>query len=424
MTALILKHVSTRREFLAAGAGLLAGTITTDLMAEEGGSSSQAAGPTGLVKGVERSIIWNGRSAGATWFHPRACMIPGRKPPEAFMTLQPISGSDVFGPVHWSTSADLGKTWTQPKEIPGLGRKPARGGREVGVCDVVPEYHPKTSTVLAIGHNVYYRKNVLADPQYERYPIYVVRSPVGVFSAPARLEWDDPRSTQIYTCGCAQRVTLENGDLLIPLSFAPKGRTPRSVSSVLCAFDGRTAAIKACGNELKSSTGRGLLEPSMVRFAGRFYLTIRAEDSHGYVASSADGLNWERQQAWCWDDGEPITTSTTQQHWLAHSNALFLVYTRRTGENADVGRWRAPLYMAQVDMKTLRLIRETEQVIFPMIGDAAKAPKRVARMGNFHTTAATPEESWVTVGEECPEDGWKGNTLLARIRWVVPNRLV
>jgi hypothetical protein len=43
-------------------------------------------------------------------------------------------------------------------------------------------------------------------------------------------------------------------------------------------------------------------------------------------------------------------------------------------------------------------------------------------MGNFHTVAAAPGESWVTVGETRPDDGWKGDTLLARIRWSRPNR--
>jgi hypothetical protein len=42
-------------------------------------------------------------------------------------------------------------------------------------------------------------------------------------------------------------------------------------------------------------------------------------------------------------------------------------------------------------------------------------------MGNFMPANATVEESWVTVGETLPEDGWKGDTLLARIKWTRPN---
>jgi len=407
----------TRRGFLARTVGAAPGA----LVAARGFAASETQ-RADMVKRVTRSVIWNGRAGGTTWFHPRACMIPGGKTPTAFMTLQSITGSDVFGHVHWSTSADLGKTWSDPIKIAALGRHPARNGLAEGVCDVVPEYHAKTGKVLAIGHNVYYdKRGVLARPQLERYPVYVVRTPDGAFSEPKKLEWDDPRTTAIYTCGCGQRVTLANGDVLIPLSFGPKGRAARSVGSVVCAFNGATLTVKACGNELKGSAKRGLLEPSVASFGGRFYMTIRAEDGHGHVAACDDGLQWPEPRPWRWDDGEPLTMSTTQQHWLVHREALFLVYTRKAAENVNVFRWRSPLYMARVDVKTLRLIRSTERVVLPLIGDGVKDAKHVARMGNFHTTAATPNESWVTVGECLPHDGWRGDVLLARVRWSRPN---
>ena len=40
-------------------------------------------------------------------------MMPGADgQPVALMTLQEIGGSDYFGQVHCSMSADLGKTWS------------------------------------------------------------------------------------------------------------------------------------------------------------------------------------------------------------------------------------------------------------------------------------------------------------------------
>jgi len=414
---------ATRRGFLAGVAG--AGTAWLLSDPSGGGRCFGAAGAKGadMVKGIERSVVWNGRAGGTTWFHPRACMVPGDERPTAFMTLQSITGSDVFGHVHASVSTDLGKTWTDPAKIRALGRHPARDGLTEGVCDVVPEYHPKTRTVLAMGHNVYYnKKGTLARPQLERYPVYVVRGLDGAFSEAKKLVWDDPRGTAIYTCGCAQRVTLDDGDILVPLSFGPKGRAARSVGSALCGFDGKTLTIKRCGNELKSNVKRGLLEPSLAAFEGRYYMTIRAEDNRGHVSSSPDGLHWDKQRPWCWDDGEPLTMSTTQQRWLPHSDALHLVYTRKAAKNVNVFRWRAPLYMARVDVKTLRLIRTTERVVLPLIGDGVNSAAHVARMGNFHTVAATPDESWVTVGECLPHDGWRGDLLMARIRWARPNR--
>jgi len=384
------------------------------------GEPDRAAG----VKAIERCVLCNGRAGGTTWFHPRACMIPTDASPVAFMTLQSITGSDVFGHVHGSTSTDLGQSWTEPEEIAALGRHPARNELAEGVCDVVPEYHAQTGTVLAIGHNVYYDKTGrLARLQLERYPVYVVRTRDGKFSQPAKLPWDDPRGTAIYTCGCAQRVTLPDGHILIPLSFGPKGQTARSVGSVLCTYDGHTLTIQRCGNELSNGVKRGLLEPTLAAFQGRVYMTIRAEDDRGYVTASTDGLNWPAQRPWCWDDGEPLTMSTTQQRWLPHSDALYLVYTRKAKENVNVFRWRAPLYLARVDTEKLCLIRATERVVLPLIGDGVNDARHVARMGNFHTTAATADESWVTVGECLPDDNWRGNLLGARIQWSRPNRL-
>ena len=103
-----------------------------------------------------------------------------------------------------------------------------------------------------------------------------------------------------------------------------------------------------------------MLEPQLTFFDNRYLMTIRAEDGYGYVSSSTDGLNWSEAISWKWDNGEPLAMSTTQQHWLPHSDGLFLAYTRKAEENANVMRWRAPLYLAQVDRATLRLIRASE----------------------------------------------------------------
>ena len=152
-------------------------------------------------------------------------------------------------------------------------------------------------------------------------------------------------------------------------------------------------------------------------------MTIRAEDDRGYVARSTNGLQWSDPQPWTFDDGEPLVMSTTQQHWLPHSEALFLVYTRKDASNLNVPRWRTPLWMAQVDTRTLRLIRTTERIVLPLVGDGVNAPDDVAYSGNFHPVNVGPDESWVTDGEMLPKRGWKGDLLLARIRWHRPNQL-
>ncbi len=406
-----------RREFLRTSAAAAAAAVFGDrALAQDR--------PSPLIRTIQRSVIWNDRGKNPAWFHPRACMIPGDPLPVALMTLQRISGSDYFHPVHWSESKDLGRTWSEPAPVPVLGRTPLPDGLENGVCDVVPTYHAPTRTVLAMGHNVYYKNGRLTNPSTARFPVYTVRDAQGQWSELRKLQWDDPRATAIYSCGCSQRVTLDNGDLLVPLTFGPIGRTDRAVGSVLCTFDGERLQVrKATCHELRLPVARGLLEPSLTQFDGRIYMTIRAEDGCGYVSVSDDGLEWSKPTPWAWEDGSRLSMSTTQQHWVRHSDGLLLVYTRKSETNVNVFRWRSPLYVAQVDLKRLRLLRETEQIALPLRGDGIKDPDHVARMGNFHITDATPDESWVTVGECLPKDGWTGDTLLARLVWSRPNRL-
>jgi hypothetical protein len=370
-----------------------------------------------LVKSVEVATIRKGRDGGTTWFHPRGCTLPDGT---VLWTMQDITGSDAFGPVHWTTSRDGGKTWADPRPVPGLGRKKRPGGVEEGVCDVVPEYHPKTGTVLAVGHSVNYKGNKFYKDQPPRYPVYAVRAKDGSWSDAKKLEWDDRRGAQIYTCGCAQRHTLPTGDVLVPVSFGPTADAVRSVTTFLCGFDGVTLTVKKVGTELKGKVGRGFLEPSVAEVGGAFYLTIRAEDGKGYVSTSADGLAWAEPKAWVWDDGTPLAMSTTQQRWLPHSDGLYLVYTRKDATNENLFRWRAPLYLARVDPATLRLAKATERVAVPLAGDGVKEPAGVAHLGNFHTQAVTADESWVTVGEVIPAT-WRGDLLLARVRWAKPN---
>jgi hypothetical protein len=412
----------SRRTFLKAGIGATLVAGGASLFDRKTLSAAESGGGE-LIRKIEQSLICNGRKTGVTWFHPRACFVPDAKGPYVLMTLQSISGSDNFGPVHWTTTKDGGVTWAKPEPIAGFERRAIEPEWEEGVCDVVPEYHPNTKTVLAVGHNVYYRNNKLARPQRSRWPMYAVQSADGRWSPGKRLQWDDPRGRCIYTCGCAQRLTLENGDVLIPLSFAAEEKQPRSVATVLCSFDGQTLTIRKVGNALSNPVQRGLLEPSLAYLDGRFYMTIRAEDDRGYVATSDDGLQWQPQKPWLWDDGEPVVLSSTQQRWLTHSDGLFLVYTRKTAANTGVMRWRAPLFVAAVDPRSLRLIRSSEKTVFPLIGDGIHDGKHIAGMGNFHTTTVSPTESWVTVGEELRNDGWKGDTLLARIQWSRPNRI-
>jgi hypothetical protein len=384
------------------------------------GEADVAATERNVLGAIRSEVVHLEGAEGTTWFSARACAVPGPAGRSVLMILQPIYGSDFFGPVHWTATADLGRTWSPPQPIPSLGRRRVTDQIEEGVCDVVPEYHAPSRTVLAIGHNVFYRPKGFFRPQPPRWPVYVVRTADGRWSAARRLAWDDPRGSDIYTCNCAQRSVLDNGQLLIPFSFRPQGRPDAAVATAAVAFDGRELKIVTMGPELRLNVGRGLLEPSVVRHGGRYFLTLRAEDEHGYVSASDDGLRWTPIRPWCWDDGESLVMSTTQQRWLPHGDALYLVYTRKAAENARVFRWRAPLYVAQVDGRKLCLVRATERIAMPLEGDAVGHPKDVEQFGNFHTVAADPGQSWITVGAFAPSS-FKGPLRISRVFWTQRN---
>lgn len=391
-------------------------------------SAGSAMAEAPLIASIDKETLWRNRDGSdRTWFHPRVCMMPGPDgQPVALMTLQTIGGSDYFGQVHWSQSADGGTTWSEPSPISALGRDPVAGrddGLVAAVCDVTPQYHPNTDSVIALGHVVFYRGDHFAqNDQLSRYPVYVVRHQDGSWSQRRILEWDDPRGKNIYSNNCGQRVVLPSGEIQMSFTFGPSSEN-RMVAGVRASFDGERLEVRAVGPPLHNPIGRGLLEPSVTQDGDKFWMTIRAEDNCGYFSTSDDGLDWSEKRTWSWDDGHPVDMSTTQQHWLTHSNGLFLVYTRRHASNANVIRWRAPLWVAQVDTNRGCLIAETEQVALPLVGDGVHDPDKVALMGNFHVVNVSKNESWITVGEWMPRNGYRGDVLLARIRWSVPNRL-
>ncbi len=405
-----------RRKFLAAtGSALVASTAL--------GKSTQPA----LIESISKETLWQNRDGKSqTWMHPRACVLPNPDgKPRILMNMQVINGSDYFGPVHWSLSSDMGKTWSDPEEISSLGRDPVPGhdGLKAAVCDVTPQYHPPTNSVLALGHVVFYKGDYFArEEQLRRYPVYVTRSSDGTWSERKILEWDDPRSGHIYSNNCGQRTLLSDGGVQMAFTFGPK-QEHRMVAGVHADYDGELLKIREVGPPLVNPVKRGLLEPSVAQFKDKHWLTIRAEDDRGYVSTSDDGLHWEEKRAWAWEDGTPLGMSTTQQHWLTHSEGLFLVYNRQDALNANVIRWRSPLYVAQVDTERRCLLRSTEQVALPLVGDGVAAPDKVALMGNFDVTNISPQESIITVGEWMPKNGYGGDVLLARIRWAKPNRL-
>lgn len=377
------------------------------------GTIAWAQGSTDLIQSLTVATMHKGRDGGITWFLPRFCVLPNQT---IFLTKQEISGSDYYGPLHFQESRDNGKSWSEAKLVPGLGRFPYQDDIEEAASDFTPEYHPNTKTLILLGEIIYYRNGRYFPEQPQRFPVYVIRDAKGNWSERKRLEWDDPRNSAIYAMGSSQFVILPNGDLLLPVSFRPVERAAYSVTTLLCSFDGKTIKVKRVGTELKNDVKRGLLEPQLIAYRNKYYLTIRAEDERGYISESSDGLHWSQPRAWAWETGEALTMSTTQQHWLVHSDALYLSYTRKSEANANVMRWRAPLYLARVNLASMRLQRNTERIVFPLIGDGINDPTHVPHYGNFHVGNISRNEAWIAAGEVIPAN-FRGDMLLARVKW-------
>jgi hypothetical protein len=362
------------------------------------------------------------------WFHPRCVAFPAAAPdhpPAVLMTIQKhLMVSDFYSGLYQLRTDDLGRTWRGPVEIPELAWRRQPDGIIIAVADVTPGFHAATGKVLAIGAQVRYspagvqledvpRAHSTASAVYD--PHTDAWSPWRTVAMPADAAFAFARSA------CAQFLVEDDGRLLVPFYHAACGTVPFAVTVFRCSFDGVELKLAAAGNTLELNVVRGLCEPSLARYGGRTYLTLR-NDLKGYVTVSDDGLHYEPIRPWTFDDGAELGSYNTQQHWLAHQDGLFLCYTRRGANNDHIMRNRAPLFLAQVDPERLCVLRQTERVLMP---------ERGLMLGNFGAAAITAQESWVTDSEYLPKTaggkptaaGGNVSTFVARVLWSTPNRL-
>jgi hypothetical protein len=386
---------------------------------------------------VQLDVITEGYDRKSDWFQPRVGVIP---PSTAVLTMTKAQlwGSDIFTAVQEMRSDDFGRTWSKPKIHTTLGRRKLADSVETCPCDLTPAWHAKTGKLLMTGHTANYhvgeRGGLILDGRYPRDTAY------SVYGA-AQHTWTEWKTLEIpdrarffrAMAGCTQRVDLPNGEILLPLYCLDRKNAEGNswkrcmfTTVVRCAFDGTKLRWLEHGNKLSLSTPRGFCEPSLTTWGGRFFLTLR-NDVKGYVAASRDGMQFDNPVPWMFDDGQELGSYNTQQHWVAHSDGLFLVYTRRGANNDEVMRHRAPLFMAQVDPERLCVLRSTEREL---------VPNRGAQLGNFGTVNASQDESWVITSEHMQGDakkpmdlertenrGANARVYLARIRWDKPNGL-
>lgn len=367
---------------------------------------------TSLDYDIQLDTIVSGFVPGqeSCWAHPRAGVVRGEHPAIVVtMTPSKLAGSDIFFAMSEMRTDDLGKTWVGPVEQPTLGRHHLEGGLQEVISDFTPAWHEATGKLIGIGHTVTYRGDEIYRP--------IRRTAYSVYDAELRswTEWREmamPPEFFTYGAGSTQRLDLENGDILLPIYYSKtldeisNGRLFNYSTVVRCRFDGEELRYIEHGTELTAHRDRGYVEPSITRFRGEFFLTLRADD-HGAVARSEDGLRFGEPKVWTWDDGSEVPTYNTQQHWVTHSSALFLVYTRKAGNNDHIPRHRAPLFIAQVDPERLCLIRSTERIV---------VPERGAKLCNFGVVDVNEMETWVTVAEWMQNGGPSGQEMRRMLR--------
>lgn len=360
------------------------------------------------------------------WFHPRVAAMPGfgnDGRPAVVMTIQKhLSADDHYSGMYFLRTDDLGKTWTSPTEIPELAWQSGEDNETIAVCDVTPGWHASSGKLIAIGIKLRYSQQgaQLLDKPRSHECAYATFDP----KSQKWTRWKMLTMPQtedkffLNAPGCVQWLSNDDGSLLIPTYFKGPTGNDYSVTVLHCSFDGQELKYLTHGDELTLQGGRGLCEPSLVRYRETYFLTLR-NDAAAFVTTSADGLHFQPIKKWKFDDGLDLGSYNTQAHWLAHSGGLFLTYTRRGANNDHIARNRAPIFVAQVDPQKLHVLRATERPLLP---------ERGVMLGNFGAAAITPDESWVTdaeyiLGGKAHARGADGTTWLGRVRWSEPNQL-
>ena len=383
---------------------------------------------TGLIRRIELIAAARG-SQKANWLQARTAVIPGEKP--VIVTTmseypQDLKGSHAYHDIHETRSYNMGRTWSEPEVIPTLRKREIEGGCEKVIGDFWPKWHDSTCTILGTGKSFFFKAGIFGS-ESGRYDVESMQEVAYCVCDEKKGGWGPMKSVEMPTvdnageplketnAGCTQRYDLPDGEILLPFRYVRR-QSARYVSAVArCSYDGQTLSYIEHGSEFTIDSGRGLCEPSATKYGEEYFLTMRANHS-GFVTKGTDGINFQPMKEWTFDDGTPLGSYNTQQHWVAHSEGLFLVYTRRGVDNDHIFRHRAPLLISQVDEERLCVIRESEKILLP---------ENNATFGNGGVVHVNENETWITDAEGLQNEraGEDNKVLIGRIVWNKPNAL-
>ena len=339
-------------------------------------------------------------------FHPSVTVL---KDGRWMATMQDVSNSDFYGEPLFSISSNKGRTWSKPQVIKPLGntvRASAPGFIE-GVADPRP-FTLQDGSVIVIGCSNFYLGDSRANTDKKNFSLLPVTKSYYTIWDKTSQQWGPRYELELPGFGnraaaaaCIQICLWDEDKIIVPFYVDADANNPHPgaperfavMSAVYRKVNGKLKFI-AQSRTMTLPVKRGMVEPSVVQLPDKsFAMTIRAEDLRMYCSFSPDGVSWSEPQVWCWDDGVPLTTNSTQQHWLKLGKRLFLVYTRFDGSNfPKPWRYRGPLYMAEAVPGKTQLIRNSEKVVF----NREKINGVDLRFGNFHCTQQDDNSALVT----------------------------
>ena len=272
-----------------------------------------------------------------------------------------------------------------PTEVPELAWRKGPEGLTIAVANGTPGWHAPSGRMIAIGGKILLYTAVGDYASLEKLPrSYEVSYATYDPAADKWTPWRNSKCPKPTASSAAWAAAVPSGwsgptgRCLCPLSSSPAIGADYQATVLHCGFDGGEMKYLGHGDELAVVGGRGFTEPSLALFRGKYYLTLR-NDARAYATTSDDGQHFAPVKAWTFDDGQDLGSYNTQAHWLAHSDGLFLSYTRRGANNDHIARNRAPIFVAQVDPVKLQVLRKTEQI--PAAG-ARRDARQLRRSGH------------------------------------------
>ncbi len=314
-------------------------------------------------------------------------------------------------------SEDNGVTWKESKMLPdfmeglphGYRRNPAvyTADKKRIICIVnaldVPGLDPKIAEPRIAQQTYYLRYRVSVDGG----KTWLFEDPIvqhGNFSTDNPFPGVSIGKNSIYVGDRgSQPIVSKDGHVLVPVQTTPmdadgnlwnpgNGHTYTDAVVLIGKWttDNRitwTMSNRIVGDPSKST--RGMIEPTMVELPdGRLLMVMRGSNhkigsseysmpSYKWFAVSSDGgFNWTKPAPFTFDDDSPFFSPSSMSALFKHSSGKYYWLGNLTEENCEGNLPRWPLVLAEVDSRTLKLIRHTA-VTLDTFGDDDKKRGRL-----------------------------------------------